>query len=425
MTPSPANTITRRDLWQTLWRFVASDALLAAGAIGLALSLAIVALLPQSPPAGSAAYARWLSDVQLRFGNAAGLFSALGLFDMVHSIVFRACAGLLALTFSARLIDRLHDLRAAAKPVPPPDPPAQALDTDQSVDAIARRLRGFRLRNSATSDIVLADRFPWAYLGSIAAYAGALLMLLGLALAPLIDWRIDGLSVTPDAAAPIPNTPYTLHISGIDASGQVSLALMQNGAPLTQSAAAPGQPVLIRPDVSLFLRERLPALRVSGRDAAGNVLKLQSSAQSAAADQLLLTFDADRPEGFFAVPEAELAVRVSIVRLNASPQYRVVALRTTDAASVAEALIDSGGQLQINDSVFKFEGESHALVAAVHAPAQMIVLSGMIVTIAGLACVAFYPTRRIWLVPGERGARIVSDDPDLDLTQFTPIGQRL
>lgn len=423
MTPSPANIITRRDPWQTVWRIAAGDRLLAAGATGLAILLAAAALLPQSPPAGSAAYARWLSDTQLRFGGAAGVLSAVGLFDVVHAIVFRIFAGVLGLSLAARLVDRIRDFHAASRPQPLPDAAARWLEAGQPGEVIVRRLRGYRLRRGARDRITVADRFPWAHLASIAAHAGPLVMLIGLALSLLTDWRVDGLSVRPGAQTAIPNTPYSLRISGIDSGGSVHLTVLQDDLPIAEGVAAPGRP-LAAGGVSLFVRDLLPALRARGYAADGRSLKLQASAQDQPADELLLTFDADRPEAFFVVaPDARLAVRVSLAGPGDERAYRVSVIRGVDAGPLADAVLHPGERIEADGSRFEFGDESHAVFAIVRAPSQAVAAAGGIIGVVGLACVALYPARRIWIATGERGARVMCDDPEFDLSRLTAAGR--
>jgi hypothetical protein len=419
MTPSSAHVIMRHNAGQNLWRFVASDTLLAVTAIGLVSLLAATVWLPQAPHDDSIAYARWLSDTQLRFGSAAGVLSALGLFDIVHSIVFRAVAAALGLALTARLIDRAQDLRDAARLAPPPDPAPYSIEIKGSPAEIARRWRRYHIRQADTFS--LADRFPWAHAGSIAAHVGPLVMLIGLALSPALDWRVDAVNAIPGSPAAIAGTPYTLDVSAIDARQRVSLALRQDGAPIVQGVAAPGQPV-IDSRASVFVRELLPALRVTGRNASGEPLKLQSSAQSEATGELLLTFNADRRDGFFAAPEAGLAVRVSLAGALDRAEYEVAVFDTASAGLIAEKTALTGGSVEAAGSRFEFERESHAVVAVARAPMQVVVVAGLGITLIGLACVAFYPVRRVWLVAGEVGTRVVCDDAEADLAKLFGAG---
>jgi hypothetical protein len=420
MASSPITTlITRRDSWQSVWRYASGDALLAASLIGLAALLAIAALLPQSPQGDPASYARWLSDAQLRFGGAFGFISALGLFDVVHSAVFRALAGLLGFALFARLIDHGQELRAASTPAAPPDSPARTLEVELAPEALARRLRRYRLRTTDT--FTLADRFPWAHTGAIAAHAGPLVLLIGLALSPLTDWRIDTLDAIPGVAQPLRNTPYHLQVSDVDSGGDAHLTLLQDGAPVAQGRAAPGRPWLAA-DLSVFVRDLLPALRVTGRDAGGNALDLQVNAQSPAQKEVLLTFNSDRPDAFLAAPNAQPAVRVSWIGPDGERAYRVSVF--SGARLIADEAIRPGQVIDAQGHRFEFVDASHAVVSVVRAPAQIVIGAGLIVTLAGLACVALYPARRVWLVAHGSGARVSSDDADFDLALLAAKGNR-
>jgi len=416
-TPTPApNVITRRNAWQSAWQLAASDSLFALPLIGLAVLLAATAILPQTPRGDSTAYARWLSDTQLRFGGAADALAAIGLFDVLHSAVFRALVGLLGFVLIVRFIDRVRDFQAASRSGDPPVAGAPSVETSRSADLLLQSLRGYRTVKRDT--VTIAQRMPIAYLGAIAVYVGGLVLLLGLMLSPLIDWRIEALSAMPGAATPIPNTPYTLRVSSITADGAVELALLQDGAPIAQGVAAPGRP-LSGGGIGLFVRDILPALRASGRDENGRPLDLLTSADSAPSTDLLLTFDADHPDAFFVTPRAQFAVRVSLRGQVSDRAYQVTVFSNPDAAQIAEASLRPGDRLSANGSIFEFQNESHAFVDVAQAPSQAITLAGLLTALAGLALVVAYPPRRIWLVATERGTRVHCDDPDFDLERLT------
>jgi len=413
---SSANVITRRDVWQTLWRFASSDRLLAAGLFGIVLLLAAAALLPQAPQGDAAAFARWFSNAQLRFGGATSLLSGLGLFDIAHSVFFRALAGVLGLALFTRLIDSLSTYRETARHAPPPAAPAQSLELDRSRGAIAGQLRRYRITH--TDSFTLADRFPWANLGAIAAHLGPLVILAGLALSPLVDWRVEDANVLPNSATPIAETPYTLLAAGIAPDGRVTVTLKEGDLNVMDGIAAPGQPVHGNA-ASIYVRDVLPALRVSAQDAGGQTLELQTSAQGEASGELLLTFDADQMDEFFAAPDVQIAIRVSLIGDTSSPQYRVTVFNSSDARQIAEETFSPPASIAAGDIRFDFTRESHVVVAAVHAPAQTIIAVGAIVALAGIAVAAYRPALRVWLAPQGSGTRLMCDRPDFDLRRFT------
>ncbi|MGH2594056.1 MAG: cytochrome c biogenesis protein ResB [Anaerolineae bacterium] len=416
---SPPNVILRRDTWQSVWRFATSDALLAGSVSGLSILLTAAAILPQTPQGDSTAYARWLSDTQIRFGGAAGALAALGLFDVVHSIAFRALAGILGLTLVGRLVDRIQDFQLASRLADPPHAAAHAIEVSRSTDTLLRQLRGYRIRKR--DGMATADRLPLAYLGAIAAHGGPLVLLLGMMLSPLTDWRIEALSALPDTTVSVPGAPYALRTSDIDAGGDVGLTLFREGAPVIDGVAAPGRP-LSGGGIGLFVHDILPALRASGQDENGRPLDLQISPDSAPSTELLLTFDVNRPDPFFGAPRAQLAVSVSFQGRDGDRAYRVSVFSSPDAKLIAEADLRPGDRLSANGSSFDFQNESHAVIDIVQAPSQVVILAGLIATLAGLALVAFYPVRRIWFITTEQGTRILCDDPDFGLERFAAAG---
>lgn len=422
MTPSatPANTIIRRNAWQSAWRATTSDAALAALAIALCTLLTLAALLPQVPQGNPTAYSRWLSDVQLRFGGAVGLMTALGLFDVAHSLAFRVVAALAGPVLTARLADRLHDFREAAHPTPPPESPAQSVETGVPVEEILKRLERYRIRK--TDSCIIADRFPWAHLGAMAAHLGPIILLAGLAISPLTDWRVESLSVLPDTTTPIPNTAYAVQASRIDPRSGIDLTLYQDGAPIAQGTAAPHQPWLSS-SLGFFVRETLPALLVTGINDKGDALDLISSAHSAPQKELLLTFSADKPDAFFVAPDAQLAIRVSLAKLQGVPRYDIIAFSNSTGALVGQIDDESiGPPVTFNDHDFMFSNASHAVLSVAHAPAQMIILIGVVVAMIGFALMARLPEGRIWIFTEHQPMRLVSDHSDIDLDTILASG---
>jgi hypothetical protein len=298
----------------------------------------------------------------------------------------------------------------------PPDIPDHYVDVSQTPDQLAARLRGYpRLRGYRIrryDDFTHADRYPLAYLAAITAYIGALILLAGLLLSPLVDRRIEAVNLVPDNASPIPGTSYALQVSDIDERGEVSLALLQDGLPLAQGMAAAGRPVS-GSGISLYVRDLLPALRVSGLDQNGAPLALQISAEGAPAEEVLLTFTADRPDAFFVAPQAGLAVRVSFTGSAGERVYQVSVFGSPSARLITQMQIRPGDRLESDGQQLVFADESHAIVDIVQAPAQFILAAGMLITLLGLAVVVFYPARQVWLTPIESGTHVAYDKTDL------------
>lgn len=159
MTQTPSVS-GRRDPWRLIWQIVAGNSLLMILLLAAALGLLIAAWLPQAPTSNPATYARWLSEAQARFGKATQTMRALGLFDIAHSLGFRALLALLGGVFLVRLVER--------------------------------GLRPF----------------------SLLAHGGGLLLLTGLLITHLWGWRVDGLIVQSGERATVPGTASWVALDG-------------------------------------------------------------------------------------------------------------------------------------------------------------------------------------------------------------------
>jgi hypothetical protein len=209
-------TQTPRDPWRAIWQIAASDGLLVGLLLATAAGLIATAWLPQTSTADPAAYARWLSEAQTRFGGATQTMQALGLFSIIRSFGFRALLALTASVLSLRLIDR-----------------------------------GDRLRSQAQ------DR--WANLSPLLAQGGALLLLVGLLATHLWGWQSEGLIVQGGQQVEVPGTeswvaldetgaqvthspgivsPIEAHVPGVRVS-----ASSDAGTPLALQRAAEAEPL--------------------------------------------------------------------------------------------------------------------------------------------------------------------------------------
>jgi len=158
------STPRRRDPWRTIWQIVTSDGLLVVLLLATAAGLLAAAWLPQLPAADPAAYARWFSETQARFGKATQTMQSLGLFAVARSFGFRALLALLASTLFLRLVER-----------------------------------GGRFLSDA-------ERRAWSDLFPLLAHGGGLVLLAGLLVTHLWSWRVEGLIVQSSAQVPIPGT---------------------------------------------------------------------------------------------------------------------------------------------------------------------------------------------------------------------------
>jgi len=150
----------RRDPWRLVWQTVTDDGLLVVLLLVAAVGLLTAAWLPQAPTSNPAAYARWLSETQARFGKATQTMQALGLFGITRSFGFRALLALLGGILLVRLVER-----------------------------------GLRLF-------------------SLLAYGGGLLLLIGLLITHLWSWQVEGLIVQSGERVSVPGTTGWVALDG-------------------------------------------------------------------------------------------------------------------------------------------------------------------------------------------------------------------
>jgi hypothetical protein len=209
-------TRTPRDPWRTIWQVVTSDSLLVGLLFTTAAGLMATAWLPQTSTADPAAYARWLSEAQARYGGATQTMQALELFSITRSFGFRALLALIAGVLSLRLIEQ-----------------------------------GDRLCSQAQ------DR--WTNLSPLLAQGGALLLLAGLLATHLWGWRSEELIVQGGQRAEVPGTGHWValdeagaqvtHSPGIVSSIEAHVPGMRisasddAGTPLALQRAAEAEPL--------------------------------------------------------------------------------------------------------------------------------------------------------------------------------------
>jgi hypothetical protein len=210
------STRTPHDPWRTIWQVATGDGLLIGLLLATAAGLMATVWLPQVSTADPAAYARWLSEAQARYGGATQAMQALGLFSITRSLGFRALLALVAGILSLRLIEQ-----------------------------------GDRLRSQAQDQ--------WTNLSPLLAQGGALLLLAGLLATHLWGWRSEELIVQGGQQVEVPGTGHWVtldeagvqvtHSPGIVSSIEAHVPGMRisasddTGIPLALQRAAEAEPL--------------------------------------------------------------------------------------------------------------------------------------------------------------------------------------
>ncbi|MFN8595213.1 MAG: hypothetical protein U0559_03400 [Anaerolineae bacterium] len=396
-----------RNPWRRVWRWVSSDVWLAVTLSLLATLLVLSVLLPQTPASDPVAYSRWLSETQQRFGSSWSLFNVLGLFQITGSIVFRLLAGALGLNCAVRLIEQITQLRHA-----PDRPTRPKLDRLVPIEreTLIGQLRGYQVR--ADGEWLVAERSPRLHaLAGLLIYGGALIVLLGLVLGTLIDSRLDGIRLEPNAIAPVSGTPYALRLDAWD-NGRASLALLRETESIGQGAVADRQP-WISPGPTIYLEGSGPALIVSATNDKNQPLGLQSTVDSPPQPEKAVVFEPERADSFLAVSDNNLVLQLT--RL-ADGRYVAQALQSASGKVLASQEVTPGATFTANAVTFSFREAVFIEVAAVTQPSHWFILVGWVSLIVGLGLGTLGSVRRVWLQAIDQQTRILTDEADPDVT---------
>jgi hypothetical protein len=356
------------DPWQIIWQFATSDSVLVILLLAIAVSVALTAWIPQRP-SSDVDYARWLSQVQAHFGEATSIMRALGLFNLMGSVVFRILVALLSGCLVLRLVERADRLRRGRKVTDP-----GGTWREISAGNLGRLLDGLRIRRYRALDessFYQIDRWPWADLSLMIVHSGALFLLLGLLFSYLWGWQVEGLILQRGELSTLPEGDW--------------VALDEAGSETRQS-----------PGVVIFVDKRGPGVHVRAIDDDGQVLQLQVAAEAELSPDLLLALAEDR---YFAVPEANLIARLTPQSEEPYTRVEVQVYRSPPGEMIAEIMTDEGGEaeLSVEGVRLKLTPAPYARIAASRNPGRWPAGFGLVLLMAGLLGNLIWPAGRFWL----------------------------
>jgi cytochrome c biogenesis protein len=170
-----------------LWNMFSSMKLTLALLIILAITSIFGTLIPQQQEA--VRFAQGLSPGLLRF------FEVLGLFDLYHSLWFRAIIGLLALNLVICSINRLPVTLRLFQTPPRPDrskpfenlPPERSFLVEGGIEDVGARVANFlkkryreiAIKSTAEKDSLYAERGRYSYFGVYLVHLSILIILMG------------------------------------------------------------------------------------------------------------------------------------------------------------------------------------------------------------------------------------------------------
>ena len=360
------------DPWRVAWRFATSNIMLVVLLLGIGLSVTLTAWIPQQP-SFDVDYARWLSQMQAEFGEATPVLQMLGLFDITSSVVFRGLLAILGGTLLLRVaegIDRMRKDEDQGEAEAEEEEGWEELGDWEFTNMLdALRGRCYRVRSASCQAQV--DRRPWSLVLPLAAQLGALLLLMGLLLFHVFGWQATDVV--------------------LQEGERISLRGGGGWLALTDSEELRHDPGVVG-----FLGARGPGIVVEAVDAESEPLGLLLKPDSEPEHTLRIALTGDT---YFAIPEAELVVRLSPRSGEAYARTDVQIYGSPTGEVVAERVTDKGGHgvFEVADVTLTFTAAPYARATAVHNPGRLPAAGGLAVLILGLVGSLVWTERRFWV----------------------------
>ncbi len=357
------------DPWRLAWRVVTSDEVLVALLLAIAISLTLTAWIPQQP-SSDVDYARWLSQMQAQFGEITSALRGLGLFHVISSLGFRGLLALLSMCLLLRLIEGLGRL-AADQQAEEPDGSWQEV-SDWPWSELLDSLRRRRYRLVDASSFFQVDRWPWGGVLPLAAHGGALVLLVSLVLSHSLGWQAKSLILQHGDQQSL-------------AGGEAWVKLPEDGDGVQSS-----------PNVVAFVEDHGPGVlvRAVADDAQPLQLILTPSAEPSTELKIALAEDA-----YFALPEAELVVRLTPRSQEPFTRMDVQIYSSPTGEIIAERVTEEGGE-----GTFNVAGVTLAMVPAPYArltatrnPGRLPAGVGVVLLLVGLMASLAWSDHRFWL----------------------------
>jgi hypothetical protein len=349
----------------------------------VAVSVALAAWIPQRP-SSDVDYARWLSQTQARFGEATPVMRTLGLFNIIASLGFRALLALLSGCLFARAVegvDRLQKDQAI-------DEPNGGWKTVKAppFEELMSRLIHRRYRVLHESSFFQIDRWPWSGVLPLMAHLGALLLLVSLLLSHLFGWQAQGLILQQGERQAL-------------LGGNDWVSLTKDGSRTRHS-----------PGVTAFIEENGPGVQVSAVGEGGEPLQILLTPDAEPSTQLKVALTGDT---FFAIPQAELVIRLMPRSQEPFTRADVQVYSSPTGEVISEMVSEKGGQatFDVGKVTLAFDPAPYARVTATRNPGRLPAGLGLVLLVLGLQGSLMWSERRFWLRKDEGSTEIAGAFP--------------
>ncbi len=446
--PQPPGPVRRRVL-DRLYIAASSPQLTITLAVLLALTCAVAALLPQSPPGANLLDAsRWLSTVSARYGRFGPFLASSGLLSVLAAPWTMALLGVCAFHLVLRAANQFRHLAARGAPIPPAPQglPFELVHLPLAVDSVGEQLAALSAGRPSphvpVSDATGArprvdaylERRRWAAAGPLLTYLGPLLVLLGLLWNTVAGWRVADVTLLPGRTVQ-PAQARGLALSLVDAGdgsrpGVVSLT---RGSDTRHAWLGNARPATWGP-VWIARRSSGPALSIRAA-AGGDTLPLQAlQGEGAPAESLHLRFGQNESEQGFTLPGRDLAFRVvSYESLGDRgidrPVFLIEGYQGTDPTPRLNELVEDSKTIEWQGATVTLQREAYVVVDLSAMPGLPLLLLGALVLLAGVAVTAWGGATRTWLnAAAERDGTLLAvraAAPALGQTEVASVAARL
>jgi cytochrome c biogenesis protein ResB len=420
--------LKRMDILDLFWRALGSRSATVALMTALMLALTCGAILPQRSDAlaeDPSEYAQWRAEVQARYQQWTDPLSNLGLFSVRDSYWTAIPLVLLVVNLVLCSVERFDAARRRGQPVPehfaraltmPMHVQDFLLEEDQ--DSVITRLREllkdrrYSVEVQETGSIVYltAGRFAAAEWMSLLVHGGLALVIVSLIIGGRLAWREQGIALSPGQEYQAHRDPSLsfrldhfqaeLYSGGEAKSYLASVTVLENGSEVASGSVLPASPLRYR-GVSLHQLSHGPLVGVTATDADGAALSMRALGPSGAVIQEAYLLLDEETEGYVAVPDRNLLLRIvyqsgDTWEAPGSPSLLVQAYHGGTTEHIFSETLSSPRTLEIDGDSYEIEWDQYGVFGIASDPTAIPLLAGSLTLMAGITASVLYRPRFLW-----------------------------
>jgi hypothetical protein len=368
-----------------------------------------------------------------------GLFQALGLYDVLHSVWFRALlivTGLALVVWLVESVELAYRVATRAQWIPavlakwasraplvelPSSLPPQDAQI-QARDCLVEN--GFECSDaldSAGQDWI-ADRRPWLLFAKPVAIAGLLIALAAWVVLGNLGWESADWQPAPRETRSIGHgTPYSVRFDGFEmlrggagpvTNAQSQVTWLDGNAVIKQDMASAGQPSKMG---QLALRQTgfVPDVTLRGWDASGRPLVLrQAGEEGESLGEVEILFPSAEAQPLLLIPSEDLYVALTFRPpcSDGQPELQVDILRSEGSERQTLARLRESDFLSFDGIKLDIDLEYRPILRFDYHPASKLALLALVLALAAFAVAWLLPPRLVWITTelSDGGSTVVS-----------------